>query len=524
MLGRRNEIAHQASFDPRVDIKGFDHLKENFKLPPLTESLRQSVQISEDGQVSGSAPESAEWVPVFGNLLMFGFGAIVNDVPTDLVEDVIFVLQVLVHTISTSTDVNILPLSLRILRCCPNPAINNILSMNARFHLAALLMNPAIDRPHHALPHFRAIEQNNAILEANGRHDDPYEYNTGLFSSISTALTFTNHFSADTKEMLERVLKAATEGPRAADTNFLTIIVRARTNLALVLQQMDVEPEQQKKHTDWVARWLRKNRKMMPDVEQYLRRKDQPPHPIFKALGASWFDRLDLEPTSREEFQSVKKCGTYYCTRECQKEEWQRHKPECTDRKEALLRLRELQSAHAPDAQKVADWLKWRDSPHHGNKMGLVHALGLHRDRSRGWTHIVFRIVQHNPEASRNDLRRRIKITRASVVKLDDDAYRDIDDIMHLDSGESRTYVAGLLDATYKKTWSAGAEMIPIMHLTWGHGIETWLGRSSLDAAALRLVPYDPDWRLSLNGPGGDIALPLSAAAGLRAQDVGQIF
>ncbi|TCD64193.1 hypothetical protein EIP91_004426 [Steccherinum ochraceum] len=515
MLGRQHEIVHEASFHPRVEIKGVD-LGPSFKLPSLNEVFRQVVQVAEDGQVSEPVPEPAGWVLLLGNLLMFSFGAHTDDVPVDLIEDTIFVLQILVHVLSASIDQHIRPISQRILHCNPNPDLNYIMEVNARYHLTDLLMKSSIDRPLHALPHFRAIERaNTAKMEAEGRRDDQYEHNLFFYSGYSAALTFTGHFSANTKEMLERVLMVAMRIPIANGIDVQGVIVRARINMVLVLEQMDIESEVQKQYTDWVVQWLRKNRRMMPDLEQFVRRSDQPSHPIFKALGPSWFETLDLESTSREDFRAAK------ILLDCQKAEWQRHKPECKDRAAARSYQKELRSTHSPDAQRTADWIKWRDSPHHANRMGLAQALGLHRDPSRGRTHIVFRIVQHVPEAPRNDIRRRFKITHASVFKLNDETYHDIDVVMGLDDGESRSFVAELLEAS-AQTW--GTHGIPVMDLTYGNGLQGWLGCGGVPLSALRGTPHDPDWRLSINEGGGDAVLPYMEAVKTRAQDAEHVF
>lgn len=73
-----------------------------------------------------------------------------------------------------------------------------------------------------------------------------YYLRTELYTPLYfSALTFTNHFDRETKTMLEGVMKSAM---LSSTTNMSTIIVNARINLSLVLQQMNVEPEKQKEY------------------------------------------------------------------------------------------------------------------------------------------------------------------------------------------------------------------------------------------------------------------------------------
>ena len=146
-----------------------------------------------------------------------------------------------------------------------------------------------------------------------------------LYSYYADALTFTNQFNKETKEMLEGVLKATTS---SSDMNFTDscVIASAHMNLALVLQQMDVEPEKQKecvkvsfrsrsacslifRHTEWSVKWVRKNARRLNTLEQFLRRSNQPPHPVYVALGAEFFESLP-GTTLRDDDRSSKRCRT----------------------------------------------------------------------------------------------------------------------------------------------------------------------------------------------------------------------
>ena len=63
-----------------------------------------------------------------------------------------------------------------------------------------------------------------------------------LYFHYAAALTFTDQFNPETKEMCENVLKAAEK----STVNYVSIIVQTRMCLSLVLKELDVEPEKQK--------------------------------------------------------------------------------------------------------------------------------------------------------------------------------------------------------------------------------------------------------------------------------------
>lgn len=87
-------------------------------------------------------------------------------------------------------------------------------------------------------------------------------------------------------------------------------------------------------------------------------------------------------------------------------------------------RLQDLSSLKAVDpqsAQGVDDSHKWHhvEATHYAVFHGPMHALGLHRDTSRGWTHIMFQELEHTP-SPRGDFRSRIRVKRCGVFKVED--------------------------------------------------------------------------------------------------------
>lgn len=73
----------------------------------------------------------------------------------------------------------------------------------------------------------------------------------------------------------------------------------------------------------------------------------------------------------------------------------------------------------------------------------MIDALGLVRDPSRGRTHIVFKQVEHVPNAKAP--RDKFRIAAAGVFKLDD-IWLDLEGIMGLNPGEGKTYIKEMLE------------------------------------------------------------------------------
>lgn len=138
--------------------------------------------------------------------------------------------------------------------------------------------------------------------------------------------------------------------------------------------------------------------------------------------------------------------------------------------------VEELKASNPKAANKASEWIKWRDGTHMANTECLVNALGLHRDPTRGKTHIVFRQVEYTPRASK-DLRYRFRVVRCGVFKIES-VMGDIEMMMGLDKGEGVEYIDSLL-ADLGST-SPGGEKIPMLDLTFGDGIQTWLGSGAL--------------------------------------------
>ncbi|KAJ3551265.1 hypothetical protein NM688_g4803 [Phlebia brevispora] len=154
--------------------------------------------------------------------------------------------------------------------------------------------------------------------------------------------------------------------------------------------------------------------------------------------------------------------------------------------------------------------------PHEGNTKVLAQALSLHRDPSRGRTHIVIRQVEYVPTTSsgkEKDIRDRFNVIRASVFRIAD-VLGDIETALNLNKGEGREYIDGMLAEL--DSLEAPGELVPIFDLTLGEDIEAWLGNIGMRGDALRTLEHDPDWRKRFN-KNGPPAEPLKLASG--AQD-----
>jgi hypothetical protein len=184
---------------------------------------------------------------------------------------------------------------------------------------------------------------------------------------------------------------------------------------------------------------------------------------------------------------------------------------------ETLKKTNQLTLTDPEGAQKAAEWKIWREESF--NDWALMHALGLHRDPKRGKSHIVIKRVQYAPKASK-ELRYKFRVIECGVFRISD-LQPEIEGLMGLDRGEGTEYIQGLLEGLNRQE-SDGTWRIPMVDLSFGDDVETWLGSSayncltsagmcligylrvaSITEGALRTLPYNPKWRgmFNLGGP-----------------------
>lgn len=148
----------------------------------------------------------------------------------------------------------------------------------------------------------------------------------------------------------------------------------------------------------------------------------------------------------------------------------------CREAAEAKAKAEKLKAKDPRAAQKAMDWIKYRECTTPTNGSFLANALGLQKDPSRGRTHIVFRELEYRPKQSK-DFRFRFHVVRIGVFKIKD-VLKDIELMMQLNPGEGQEYIQDMFenintDRTERKT------MVPILDLTWGDGLQTWMGSSA---------------------------------------------
>ncbi|KAI0060082.1 hypothetical protein BV25DRAFT_1828173 [Artomyces pyxidatus] len=548
MLGLRNEILQQGTFAPRAHLEGID-LPKNFQLPSLQKVGQDAVKLAKIKREGGpeeiqsvfmtsTAKTRGKGIPMteperynvlLPDLFRFGYFAHTSDVPDSLLEDVIFVLKMFIRVMEESSEDQLRAMG----HILPNQKLEvgkYFILTNARYKLCVHLLKPKIDRPREAIPFLKiSVETDSERLTAKGKV--PWVENPFLFSLYAEALVFAGEY-AEAKPMLGRVLEAA---ERKKDLNFGGTIIRTRIHLAQVLLQLGEEPEAQKEHTEYAVKFLRKNPKILSiqDLMQILTRTDQPTHPVLEAIGGlTWLEeRRNTARADERQAKQCRNCGIrepqktlfrcaqcqhiYYCSKECQKANWKMHKESCKETAQSRERAEILKAINPDKGRKAADWIEWRNAPHEANTFALAHALGVRRDPSRGRTHILLRQVEYVPRAK--DIRYRFRVSACGVYRIAD-ILTDIEKLMGLDPGEGREYIDGLLEELDNS--SVGTDKVPLLDLTTGTGIETWLGSMAIHVDKLRAMPYDPDWRKIMNR--GVISDQLKLVSG--AKDVEHVF
>ncbi|KZV62386.1 hypothetical protein PENSPDRAFT_692540 [Peniophora sp. CONT] len=168
--------------------------------------------------------------------------------------------------------------------------------------------------------------------------------------------------------------------------------------------------------------------------------------------------------------------------------------------------------------------MEWRDAPTTHRKSAHISALGLHRDASRGRTHIVLQFVRYTPEVSKDP---RFKFTSvATGVFRIKDALKMIEAAtMNLDPGEGTFFIQEVInDTEHAGRSSTDPVHIPILELTFGKDISpAWLSGNATNNVGLRAHPYNPDWRKTMNGT-GVAPEPLVLVKEMNAEDVEHVF
>lgn len=459
------------------------------------------------------------------NLFKYSYFVRVEDVLEDILEECIWALRMFIRGLEESTEEQLRTIG-HILAHQESKSAKYFMLGNARQKLCHYLMSPNIDRPDEAIPFLKASLA--ADIDKLGTEEKVWKANLGLFGTLGHAQALAGIHGDDTKAMLQRVLRQIpSSGISGAE--HLSLLVEIRTSLAAVYR-MRGEIDEAKAEEEWCVKWFRKNPRAIADakIAQWLMRPHLPRSPIVDALGGDKW--LTARKTSfkadnarakqcracaaREPEKKLFQCAQckhiYYCSRECQKKNWPLHKASCKEMAASLKRVEELKKTDIDAALRGAEWIHWRDGSHDANTAALINALQLQRDPTRGRTHIVFRKVEYVPHVSK-DIRYRFRVAQCGVFRIRD-VLGVIEAFMGLDSGEGREYIDDLL-TNLKETGSA-SDVVPVLDLTFGEGIETWLGSSGLPAGSLRNYPYNPEWRKMFNK--GDPPTPLKLTTGAK--------
>ncbi|TCD69322.1 hypothetical protein EIP91_008078 [Steccherinum ochraceum] len=348
-----SSLALPSMADVRKDVVFFQKMRsllwqEMFGKGNMIETLEEGMKIYNNLPFKTSSMEN---LPRFSQLVA------IPDIPPDVVDFVAYGLQMTLQRLAEedpSTD-TLESLGLRS-RTQWDRRTRDQLIAHTRMRLIRLCLREDLTRAADALPILQAmLDHAKATLPKFYREnwlDDPASMT--VYMQYADALVFSNRFDAETKKVLDELL-AATD--RKANTSLVhrKCVPMVHTHLALVLQQMGVEPEQQKKSTKLAVEHLKNGGAAQQErIRPYLMRKSQPPHPVavLFAYGDKAEEFLARSADARRKTSEASRGGqvcakclakapdvslsmcsachqTQYCSRACQEKDWKAHKKSC---------------------------------------------------------------------------------------------------------------------------------------------------------------------------------------------------
>ncbi|EIW78286.1 hypothetical protein CONPUDRAFT_167326 [Coniophora puteana RWD-64-598 SS2] len=407
----------------------------------------------------------------------------------------------------------------------------HMLVINSQFKLTKHLMSALVDRPKEAVKYFhKIIDIQTERIGPKTKSDDMLTHNPNMYAEFGTALARTREDDEEAERVLRRTLVAFDKPKNKAPDQLYAI--KCRVYLSRVLRRRGAESEAEAEKLEaFVAKWLKKNHSRFPvsELRDLFGTSDTDPEtdPILIATGGmEVLTRRGLSYNAQQRrsrvcrhcnkaelavklFQCVKCKHTFYCSRECQKENWRLHKEFCKDQAASLMRADLLKAlGDTAGSQLLTDWTNWRNMIFPDEMLhARVHALNLQRDHNRGRTHLL--ITEVREIASAKHPAGRFRAVRTGVFRLVD-VKRDIELVMGLDKGECDEMVREMFEEFDQR---GGEAQYPWLELYFGDDkrIQTYLSISGISDEQLEKLPHNPDWRKQVNYKGGDPPLPISA-------------
>ncbi|TCD61260.1 hypothetical protein EIP91_008693 [Steccherinum ochraceum] len=494
---------------------------EQLNLPPFAEVKEQAALLSRLRRSQELSIEDC--MGLFPKLFLFCLLVEMFDVPDYMLDDIVLVSKMFIRYLLEDP-------SGTFTRASSERDIKYEMVEVLRMKRLTWLTTEPVFRPLEALEEVEVqIEAYKNDLRRRGSQYVDTPWITGLHTYVryGDMLILSNKFGPETHDMLQKIIDACYHPYNTDTANIITFRSMTHMHLALLGEISGRKGEEHDRHVEAAVRYFRKHRTGCRHVgELFLKRPDQPTHPVYVALGEDWFTnrpslRDDRNPgkfcmfCSKAELKaSLSKCArckfVFYCSRECQKADWKVHKPTCQAYVSEQKLIDEVRKRQGPQAAlQLADISRWRHSSHYANFEALIHALGLRQDPNRGRTHIVLRQVECVSDPRPVDFRDRVRVTKFSVYKLADvvgevariqgsllspralyaDLQRLVDDV--LQEGPDGKVLPHVSPSRFRH--------LALVDLTVGPGIKPLVNAINVSENYVRLLKYEPDWRQHIN-------------------------
>ncbi|KAF8652510.1 hypothetical protein AX16_004366 [Volvariella volvacea WC 439] len=380
------------------------------------------------------------------------------------------------------------------------------------FKLARFLMLPKIGKHVEAIRYIKQfIETLENRYAAENSSVKLWIENPFIFKTYGEALLYDD--LAEAKTALEKALEGF-QGPETRSSESIPRAFETRISLILALKELGIERRIRKEHESWAITFLKRNTDAFSDerLREILIKPKFGVHPVLAKLGGEkWFEMRKLmtprfcrQCGGREPDVQLFCCGScliaWYCSKKCQVENWKTHKCMVKERKEVEMRREQSPGRAIFDT----DWINWFKC---FCDRAPIHALGLHRDPTRGKTHIMICHVLHSPTAQ--DLRDKFTIVAVNVYKVDE-VLPILEEELDFDRGKGQEHVNDLLEKFERIGGEDSDKVIPAMCLVANverGNRRTWFGCAPIPKNLVEGLPYDPNWRKILNcdNPPGNI-------------------